>query len=111
MKHPKSPPSRKNSHLPFIETTGKGVFIRIRLQPRSSKNTIDGVQEGSLRIRLTAPPVENEANRAVIEFLSDILGIRKSSLEIYSGHKSRDKRVKVEGMTLEAIEAAFAGKV
>ncbi|MEK7773719.1 MAG: DUF167 domain-containing protein [Deltaproteobacteria bacterium] len=105
MKRPKSPPCprKKNKH-PFIETSPKGVFLRIRLQPRASRNAIEGIHEGSLRIRLTAPPVEGEANRALMEFLSDLLHVRKSSLVITSGLKSRDKMVRVDGMALEEVE-------
>jgi len=99
----KSSSSSQNNPLPFIEETPKGVFIRVRLQPRSSKNAVEGVQENSLKIKLTAPPVEGEANRALIEFLSDILGIRKTALSIDSGTKSREKRVKVEGLGVKDI--------
>ena len=92
---------------PFIEKTPKGVFIRIRLQPRSSKDSLDGAQGGSLKVRLTAPPVEGEANRALIEFLSKLLKIKKSSFEIDAGFKSRGKRVKAEGVSLKELEEAF----
>lgn len=106
--------TRKNSSsspskaLPFIEETPKGVFIRIRLQPRSSRCAVEGVQENSLKIKLTAPPVEGEANRALIEFLSDLLGIRKSALSIDTGTKSREKRVKVEGMGVREMSKALS---
>ena len=78
------------------------------MQPRASKNQIDGAQGGVLKIRLTAPPVEGEANRAAIEFLSRSLGLKKSSFSIDTGLKSREKRVKVEnGITLKELEEAF----
>ncbi|MBI2412017.1 MAG: YggU family protein [Deltaproteobacteria bacterium] len=92
-----------------MEETPKGVFIRVRLQPRSSKNAVEGVQENSLKIKLTAPPVEGEANRALIEFLSDILRIRKSALSIDSGTKSREKRVRVEGLAVKEIVERLSG--
>lgn len=106
MKAPTSSSSSPNK-FPFIEKTPKGLYLRVRLQPRSSKNLIDGIQQNALKIRLTAPPVEGEANKALIEFLSKIIGIRKSSLEIDSGEKSRDKRVKVEGVSPQALEEIF----
>lgn len=93
--------------FPFIESTPKGLYIRVRLAPRSSRDQIEGVQAGSLKIKLTAPPVEGEANKALIEFLSKLIGIRKSNLSIDAGMKSREKRVKVEGMTLEGLEGVF----
>lgn len=93
----------------FIEETPKGVFLRVRLQPRSSKNSIVGVQSGSLRLKLTAPPVEGSANKALVEYLSELTGVRKSSITIDSGLKSRDKRVRVEGVTVEDLERVFSG--
>ncbi|MBI1912976.1 MAG: YggU family protein [Deltaproteobacteria bacterium] len=107
MKNRKSS-SSSQSKFPFLEITPKGNFIRLRLQPRSSRNLIDGVQGDALKVRLTAPPVEGEANKALIEFLSDVLGVKKSALSLEAGHKSRDKRVKVDGMTPEDIEKAFS---
>lgn len=95
------------SKFPFLTESPKGVFISVRLQPRSSRNAIDGVQGDSLKIRLTSPPVEGEANKALIEFLSKLIGIKKSSLEIDIGLKSRDKRVRVEGADLKELEKVF----
>jgi uncharacterized protein (TIGR00251 family) len=95
--------------FPFIEETPKGVFLRVRLQPRSSKNSVEGVQGGSLKVRLTAPPVEGSANKALVEFLSELTGVRKSSISIDSGLKSRDKRVRVEGISLGELERVFSG--
>lgn len=103
--------SQSSVRYPFIENTPKGLFLNIRLQPRSSKNQVEGTQGNALKVRLTAPPVEGEANRALIEFLSDLTGLRKSSFTIGSGLKSRDKRVAVEGVAFEALEEIFSKKV
>jgi uncharacterized protein (TIGR00251 family) len=96
------------SRYPFLEATSKGVLIRVRLQPRSSRNQVEGVHQDSVKIRLMAPPVEGEANKALIEFLSDITGLRKSAFSISSGHKSRDKAVLAEGASLSSFEKAFS---
>jgi len=69
---------------------------------------VDGVHEGVLKIRLTAPPVEGEANRAIVDFLSKSLGLKKSSFSIDTGLKSREKRVRVEDVTREGLEEAFS---
>lgn len=103
--------STSQSKYPFLEETSAGVLIRVRLQPRSSRNQVEGVHEGALKIRLTAPPVEGEANRSLIEFLSDITGLRKSAFSISSGHKSRDKSVLATGASLSDIESAFSEKL
>lgn len=100
-------PDKTPPKYPFIEETPKGLYLRLKIQPRASKNQISGTGGPALKIKLTAPPVEGEANRAVIEFLSELLSIKKSSLIIVSGLKSRDKRVRVEGITPEELERAF----
>ncbi|MEK6759915.1 MAG: DUF167 domain-containing protein [Deltaproteobacteria bacterium] len=100
--------SSSQNKYPFIEATPKGLYLRVRLQPRSSKNVIDGVQGNCLKLRLTAPPVEGEANKALVEFLSGLLKIKKSSIEIDSGHKSREKRVRIDGLTPEALEGLIS---
>ena len=96
------------SKYPFLEAASTGVLIRVRLQPRSSRNQVEGIHQGSVKIRLTAPPVEGEANRALIEFLSGITGLRKSAFTISSGHKSRDKAVLAEGAVLSVVEKVFS---
>ncbi len=63
------------------------------VQPRASANAVAGLHENSLKIRLTAPPVDNAANRMCMRFLSRILGISASRVEIVSGHGSRKKKV------------------
>ena len=72
--------------------------LAVRIQPRASKNGVLRMEDGSLKIRLTAPPVDGAANEALIEFLSRTLSVAKSQVEIVSGHTSREKRVKISGM-------------
>jgi hypothetical protein len=72
--------------------------LTVRIQPRSSKNGVLRREDGSLKIRLTAPPVDGAANEALVEFLSKTLSVSKSAVEIVSGHTSREKRVKISGM-------------
>lgn len=95
---------------PFIESTPAGLYIRLRIQPRSSRNLIDGVHGGALKVRLTAPPVENEANKSLIDFLAKALGLKKSMLTLEAGHKSKDKRVRVDGLTPGELARIFAEK-
>jgi uncharacterized protein len=104
--NPKS--SNSSNSYPFIASSPKGLFITIRVQPRASKNKVDGVQGGVLKIRLTAPPVEGEANRAIIDFLSRVLELKKSAFSIDTGLRSREKRVRVEDVTREWLEEAFS---
>jgi uncharacterized protein (TIGR00251 family) len=62
------------------------------------------MEDGSLKIRLTAPPVDGAANEALIAYLSKALGVSKSSVEIVSGHTSREKRIRISGINEEDID-------
>ena len=78
-----------------------GLLLYLRIQPRASKNEIVTREDGSIKVRLTAPPVDNAANEALVKFLSDTLSVAKSQIEILSGHTSRDKVVRVIGVSDE----------
>jgi len=77
--------------------TATGATFRVRVQPGASKNEIVGMQEDALKIRINAPPVKGKANRALIDFLAKKLGVKKSEVEIISGHTSKIKKIKVLG--------------
>ena len=91
------PSSRKQKQIEISAT------LSVRIQPRASKNGISRMQDGSLKIKLTAPPVDGAANEALVAFLSDTLSVSKSQIEILSGHTSREKRVKISGKSGEDI--------
>lgn len=110
MRNRTSSSSSRNS-ASYVTPAEGGAFIRVRLKPRSSRNMVEGVEEGSLVVRITAPPVEGEANRALIEFLSVLTGIRKSAFHIESGLKSREKKVFVAGATAAEIEEAVSSRI
>ena len=80
-----------------------GAIFAVRIQPRASKNGVSRMDDGSLKIRLTAPPVDGAANEALVKFLSETLDLSKSSVEIVTGHTSREKRVKISGMSDEDV--------
>jgi len=81
--------------------------IKVKVLPRSSKNQIIG-QEGDLfKVKLTSPPVEGKANKALIEFLAEKLGIPKSHMQIKSGKSSKLKSILIHGLTLEEITQAL----
>ncbi len=73
-------------------------------------NEIIGFKEGMLWLRLTAPPVDNKANFALIEFLADELNIDKSDIQIISGAKSRIKLIEIEGITEPEIMSKIKGE-
>lgn len=82
-----------------------GVRLRVRVQPRASADAIGGWEAGVLRVRVTAPPVEGEANRAVTALLAGTLRVPRSAVRVVRGERSRDKLVAVAGLTLREIEA------
>jgi len=91
---------------PALEARDGGVVIRVRVQPRASREAISGTLE-ALKVALTAPPVDGEANAALIVLLARRLGVPKSALMLVSGEKSRDKAVFVPGKTVDDVAEAF----
>ncbi|WP_372682638.1 DUF167 domain-containing protein [Desulfosarcina sp.] len=82
--------------MPFtIQEKPDGLIFKIRVQPRSSKNQVAGVYGDALKINLTAPPVDNAANKACGVFLAGLLSVAKSAVTIVSGHTGRNKQVMV----------------
>jgi uncharacterized protein (TIGR00251 family) len=82
----------------------KGSALAVRITPRASSNEIAEVlDDGTIRVRLAAPPTDNEANEALIVYLSEILGVAKSQLEIVAGSDGRDKLISVVDMDVEMV--------
>ncbi|MFA6666073.1 MAG: DUF167 domain-containing protein [Armatimonadota bacterium] len=79
------------------------VKLKVRVNPRSSVNRVTGWQGGTLSVKLTAPPVEGAANKACIEFLAKVLGVKKSQLVLLSGTTSREKIFQVDGLSHEEL--------
>jgi hypothetical protein len=82
-----------------------GAALTIRVTPRARKNALAGIlEDGTLRIRIAAPPVGGKANVALVAFLADILGVRKNRIEVVAGKRGLDKIVSVVGMTSQEAE-------
>ncbi len=82
-----------------IRETAAGLEVRLHVLPRARCCEISGVYNGALKLKVTAPPVDDAANRAIIKYFSSLLGISKSSLMILSGQKSRDKILQIAGLS------------
>jgi uncharacterized protein (TIGR00251 family) len=83
-----------------------GAALTVRVTPRARKDEIGGIlADGTLRVRITAPPVEGKANEALVSFLAKVLGVRKSRIEIVAGEKGLDKIVSVLDMNSGEAEA------
>lgn len=81
--------------------------ITIYVQPRASKNEVAGLHGDALKIRLTAPPVDNAANAALVEFIAGRVGVPKASVRVVAGATSRRKIVEIAGLGLDAVNAAL----
>ena len=90
-----------------ITATASGTLIRLRVQPRASIERLEGLRDGYIRLRLTAPPVDGAANAACIAFLAKTLGISRTQLHLQAGVKSRDKLVHITGLTPAEVAAAL----
>lgn len=81
-----------------------GAFrFGVRVQPRASRNELAGVAGGILRVRLQAPPVEGQANDALVDFLAEQLGVSRRHFRIVSGATARNKIVEVEGLAPDCL--------
>lgn len=97
----------------MIEVTQRGdaVVFAVRVQPRASRDEIVGEWPGAsgeasaLKVRLTAPPVDDRANAALCRLLAEALGVAASAVRIVSGERGRMKRVEVRGVTVEQVRA------
>ncbi len=80
----------------------RGAALAIRVTPRASRNAIvEILHDGTIKVHVTAPPREGEANEALIQFLAEVLDVPKSRLEIVAGETGRDKLVSVLDMDVE----------
>lgn len=87
----------------YIKEEKNAVIIKIKVQPRASKNELAGIMDDSLRVRLTAPPVDGEANEACLKFLAAVFKIPRNRVELVSGHTGRNKMVRIGEVTPEDI--------
>jgi uncharacterized protein len=77
--------------------------LRVRVKPRSSRDGLGGDHEGALIVRLQATPVEGAANDALSRFLGRVLDVPPSSVQLLRGASSRDKLVRIEGLTAAEV--------
>jgi len=90
--------------------TEEGVVFLVKVLPRSSRCEITGVQEGALKLKITAPPVEGRANEECLAFLCSALGVKRNQGTIIRGHKGRMKTVLMKGVASKDIEALINPK-
>jgi uncharacterized protein (TIGR00251 family) len=86
---------------------GAALVVDLVVKPRSSRVKVGPVVQDRLQVAVTAPPVDGKANAAVIEALAEALGVPRRAITIVRGETGRNKTVRIEGLTLEALKAAI----
>ncbi len=90
--------------MPFVRAKEDGTLIlSLYVQPRAGKNELAGLHDGALKLRLTTPPVDGKANKAVIAFLAKKLKLPKSAVILHSGLKNRRKQLQIIGLDEQMV--------
>ncbi|NJD30194.1 MAG: DUF167 domain-containing protein [Chloroflexi bacterium] len=90
-------------------SAGDEARFAVRLTPRAAVDRIDGVVDGTLQVRVSAPPVEDAANAALIRLLARTLGVAPGRVHLIRGRRGRDKVVEVEGLDAAGLRARWRG--
>jgi uncharacterized protein (TIGR00251 family) len=92
---------------PYLQQEKSGaLLLHLRVQPNASRSEIAGLHGPRLKIRLQSPPQDGKANRELIRFLSKLLKIPKSSLDLIRGQTSRDKTIRLKDITVDQVTSA-----
>ncbi len=92
----------------MLKESNGAVIFAVKVLPRASRNQLVAIEGDIIKIRLTAPPVEGKANQALIRFLAELLSVSRSQVEILTGEKSKQKIVRVRGVTAQQVETKIA---
>jgi hypothetical protein len=97
--------------MPYLQTLPDGsLLLRLLVQPKASRNEITGLHDNALKLRLTTPPIEGRANKAVIAFIAKLLHLPKSSVTIRSGLQNRNKELLIRGGDEQRVRQILLGK-
>ena len=92
-----------------ITENGAALRFSVRVQPRAAENQVVGTHGSALKVRLQAPPVDGAANDALMRFLAEVLGVRRSHVRLVAGAASRTKLVEVVGADRERLIGLAGG--
>lgn len=93
--------------LLFTNETPDGCTLSVRIHPGARKNAITGTHDNSLKISLTAPPIDGRANEALIAFLAEALRLPKPRITLITGQTSRTKLLRITGKSAADVQAAL----
>ncbi len=89
--------------MAYCTETADGVVLNVKAQPRSSKAGVDGLLGDAVKVRIRCAPVDGKANKELIETLADAFGLPKSMVVFKSGETSKQKRILLAGVSVEAV--------
>jgi uncharacterized protein len=92
-----------------LQASSEGVVLRVLVQPRASRSELAGIQQGALKLRLTAPPVEGAANEECLRLVAKLLAVPCSRLRLLKGHKSRRKTILIMTGDVESLRIQLQG--
>ena len=95
---------------PWLREEAGAVTLELLIQPRASRTRVVGEHDGRLKVQLAAPPVDGEANAALVEFLARALSVRKGDVEVLRGETGRRKTVRVAGVSAAQADLALAAR-
>ncbi len=94
--------------MDWLQETKDGATLTVKAVPRAAKSEIAGVEDGWVRVRIKAPPVDGKANEALVKFFAGLFSVPKGAVSIISGDTARLKRVKITGITAEKAKEALS---
>jgi uncharacterized protein (TIGR00251 family) len=95
----------------ILKPLGRDTFLAIKVVPRSSKNQLMGIENGELKIKIKAPPVDGEANDEALDFISEVLGFTKRNLSVQRGKASRHKIIKIRDVGVHQVLEALSNSL
>jgi len=107
MRRDRSHGAARAERVPWVQADADGVTLTLFIKPRASRNKIGEVKEDALVVSVAAPPVDGEANAELVRFVAKALGVPRSRVTLVAGEASRHKRVKVSGLSIAEVTAAF----
>ena len=91
--------------MSWLRATADGVALDVLVQPRASRPKLGPIHGDRIKVAVTAPPVDGEANAAVIELVARALGVGRAAVEVVAGHASRRKTLAIRGVDLARVTA------
>jgi len=92
-----------------LKSTPTGIEIDVRAVPRARTTALGPVRDDAIVVRVVAPPVDNAANQALIEFFSSLFEVPRRAVRIVAGERARRKRIAIDGVSMETARVKLLG--